>query len=62
MAFRRRRGGVHSQANLLRGRPNSLSLGPVAGFLRVVLPYPSGPDSVLSVRLTLLAPGRESWR
>ena len=29
-------GGVYSRANVLRGKPNSLSCGPVAGLLCVV--------------------------
>ena len=31
-----RGGGVYSQAKMLRGKPNSLSPGPVAGLLFVV--------------------------
>ena len=54
--------GVVSQANMLRGKPNSFSRGPVAGLLCVVgkdyNPHPPGLDLVPSVRHTLQPPPR----
>ena len=42
-------GGLYSQANLLRGKPNLLSRGPVAGLLDVVVEAMSVP--LLSITL-----------